>query len=380
MNNKRYTPRALIITAVLTLAATLALTLGALALTAWLRLGPGGLAVVQSLDLIDSKFPGEYDAEAVSDGAIRGMVDALGDRWTLYLTPEEYELVQRGRANAYVGVGLTYTANETNTALEVVGLVPGGPAEQAGILVGDTITAIGGQAITPENLTELVASIGAEDGRAITFTVLSADGVSRQVIATTGSIETDPAAWAMLEGDVGYLRLANFYHNSAASLREGVEDLIAQGARAIVFDVRSNPGGYVSQVTEMLDYLLPEGPIFAQRTKTGAAQVTYSDPDCIDLPMAVLINGESYSAAELFAAQLKESVGATLVGEPTVGKGYYQQAYRLVDGSVLNLSSGLYTTGGGASLIGVGLTPDIVEPDLDAQVDRAADYLREKLR
>ncbi len=375
MKEKRFTPLALMITAVL----TLVLTLAAVALTAWLRLGPGGLAVLESVELIQDRFPGEYDQDQLAGEAVRAMVDSLGDRWSGYLTAEEYDAMKRRRENAYVGVGLTYRANETGTAMLILSLTPGGPAQRAGILEGEQITAIGGQALTEENFDDLVGAIPEEPGKVITFTVVNAQGDSREVEVTTAKVESSPVESELLDSGVGYVRLTNFYTHSAQTTREAVDALVDQGAKALLFDVRSNPGGYVSELTELLDYLLPEGPIFAEHSKNGPVEVVESDGDCVDLPMAVLINADSYSAAELFAAQLRESVDAPLIGEQTCGKGYYQQTFALLNGGALNLSTGVYTTGGGVSLIGVGLTPDVTETDWTVQRQRGEEILTEKL-
>lgn len=375
MKEKRFSPLALIITAAL----TLVLTLAAVALTAWLRLGPDGLAVLESMELIQDRFPGAYDREELAGEAIRAMVDSLGDRWSGYLTAEEYDAMNRRRENAYVGVGLTYRANETRTAMLVLALTPGGPAQQSGILEGEQITAIDGQALTDENFDDLVGSIPEEPGKVVAFTVLDAQGASREVSVTTAKVESSPVETELLESGVGYVRLSNFYTHSAQAARDAVDELVAQGAKALLFDVRSNPGGYVSELTELLDYLLPEGPIFTQHDKNGPVEVIESDANCVDLPMAVLINADSYSAAELFAAQLRESVDAPLIGEQTCGKGYYQQTFALPNGGALNLSTGAYATGGGVSLAGVGLTPDVAETDWTAQERRGEEILTEKL-
>lgn len=371
MKEKRFTLRAIVITA----AVTLVLTLAAVELTAWFCLGPGGLAMLQSRQLIQSRFVGEYDQEQVTEATLDAMVEALGDRWTGYLTPQEYTAMKQRRENAYVGVGLTYQQEDDPVAMRIVSLTEDGPAQAAGLQVGEAIVAIDGQTLTGENFDDLVATIGTKQGQTILFTVLDSQGESREVQVTTARVETSPVEYELLDSGVGYVRLANFYQNSARQTCEAVDDLVEQGATALLFDVRYNPGGYVSELTELLDHLLPQGPIFAEHTKNGPTRVTQSDEACVELPMAVLINADSYSAAELFAAQLRESVDAPLVGVQTCGKGYYQQSFPLVNGGALNLSTGMYTTGGGVSLIGVGLTPDVVEEDDHAQLERAVELL-----
>lgn len=375
MREKRFSLRALVLTALV----TLALTLGAVALTAWLRLGPGGLAVLESMELIQDRFVGEYEQDQAVDNALAAMVDGLGDRWSGYLTAQEYAEMNRRRDNVYVGVGLTYQVGEGGASMVIVSVTPGGPAEQAGLLAGETITAIDGQSLTAENLEELVAGIGRSEGREIVFTVLNARGTEREVRLSAARVESTSATGELLDDGIGYVRLENFYSGSAQQAMDVVDTLVDQGAKAFLFDVRSNPGGYVQELTTLLDYLLPEGPIFAEHTKNGPVQVTQSDGSCVDLPMAVLINADSYSAAELFAAQLRESVGAPLIGEQTCGKGYYQQVFSLPNGGGLNLSTGMYTTGGGTSLIGVGLTPDVSETDPAAQMELAQEILQKEM-
>lgn len=374
MKEKRFTIAAIVMTALI----TLTLTLGGVALTAWLRLGPGGLAVLEGMELIQSRFVGESQ-EDVAGAALSGMVDGLGDRWSAYLSPEAYAEMNRRRENAYVGVGLTYQWEEDPLCMRIVELVEGGPAQTAGVQVGDRITAVDGQSFTPDNAEDLSASISQGEGEAVTFTVLDEAGARRQVTVVRAKVESAPVRYELLEGGVGYVRLNNFFDNSAQRTQEAVDALVEQGAKALLFDVRSNPGGYVGQLTQLLDYLLPEGPIFAEHTKDGPIHETMSDENCVDLPMAVLINEDSYSAAELFAAQLRESVNAPLIGRQTCGKGYYQQAFPLPNGGALNLSTGMYTTGGGVSLIGVGLTPDVEESDLQLQLERGLEILQEKV-
>ncbi len=375
MKDKRFTPIALVITA----AVTLVLTLAAVALTAWLRLGPGGLAVLRSMNLIRDRFVGEYDETEVIDTALDAAVDALGDRWSLYLDAEAYADMLKTRHNSYVGVGLTYTPAEDGTYMEIIAVTPGGPAQQAGLRVGERVTAIDGQALTAENLDALVATIAAATDRDVTFTVLNGAGESREVSMRPAEVNATSVEYELLDGGIGYVRLYNFYAGSAMEAKDAVDDLAAQGAKALLFDVRSNPGGYVDELTDLLDHLLGEGPIFTEHSKNGPVRIIESDEACVDLPMAVLINADSYSAAELFAAQLRESVDAPLIGAQTCGKGYYQQAFGLPNGGGLNLSTGMYATGGGNSLIGVGLVPDVSETDPDAQMEQALACLEERI-
>ena len=367
MNNKRFSVRAIVITVVI----TLLLTLGVGAFAARCLLGPGGLAMVESVGLIRRRFIAGYDEAEAVDEALRGLVDGLGDRWSYYLSPEERAQMDQIHQNSYVGIGIRYQQSNQPFGMEIVDVTPGGPADQGGLTVGEFIVGIGGELLTEDNFDRLVATIGGEEGEQVTLTIQGTDGTRREAALTYQTVDDPPVEYGMMEGDVGYVRLENFYYTSADSLQNAVEELKTEGAKGLIFDVRANPGGFVTELTQMLDYLLPEGPIFAEHSKHGPTHVTESDANCVDLPMVVLVDGNSYSAAELFAAQLRESVGAKLVGTQTCGKGYYQQGFPLENGGMLNISTGMYTTGGGASLIGVGLTPDEAVEDPEEQVDRA---------
>lgn len=375
MSNKRFSLRAIIIAVV----ATFLLTGGLGILAARYLIGPGGLAMLQGLRLIETRFVGEYDEEKLVDEALGSMVSALDDRWSVYMDPAWREAVEQMMQNAYVGIGVTYQKSEEPLGMELIEVVADSPAAEAGLKAGEYITAVNGQALTEENFDSLVERIGGREGQTVTLTVMDADGETREVELTARRVDTPPVEYALLEGGVGYVRLKNFYENAASFTQDAVDDLVAQGAKGLLFDVRGNPGGYVKELTALLDYLLPEGPIFAEQSKNGAAHVTESDAECIDLPMVVLVDGDSYSAAELFAAQLRESVGAKLVGQKTCGKGYYQQGFPLANGGELHISTGLYTTGEGVSLIGTGLTPDYVVEGAEAQRAKGEAIAREEI-
>lgn len=370
---KRFSVRALILTAAL----SVCFTLGAVALALWLLLGPSGMAVAVGAGYINTCFVGEYDKDAMADAALTAMVNSLGDRWSYYMDSEYYQAQKLRRDNAYVGIGVTVLYAPDGLHIDAV--TPGGPAEAAGLLHGEMITGVDGVSLTGDDVYRGTELIQGEEGTQVVLTVVDASGAVREVTVTRARIKSDPVRYELLEGGVGYVALSNFYSGSAERVEAAVEDLLSQGARTLLFDMRDNPGGYLNELTDLLDYLLPEGPIFQSGDRNGPNRTTKSDADCVDVPMAVLVNGNTYSAAELFAAQLRESVGAYLVGEPTFGKGYSQQTFVLPGGRALNISTRTYYTGGGVSLIGVGLIPDKVlelSEDEDSQRAAAADYLR----
>ena len=362
MRQKRFSLFQMLLAVVLTAAVVLAA--GAVVMNHLLG-GAGGRSLLEAWRLINTRFVGEYDGDAVVDGALEGMVAALGDRWSYTLTEEELAAQNQRRTNQYVGIGVT-VSYENEAGLEILEVTPGGPAEAAGLRPGEVLTAVDGTSLAGEARYEGAGLIQGEAGTAVTLEVLGTDGDTRTVEVERAGIETDPVESGMLAGDGGYVALANFYDNSAQRLEEAVEALMDQGARALVFDMRDNGGGYLHELTDMLDFLLPEGPVFISRDRAGNESVTTSDASCVDLPMAVLVNANTYSAAEFFAAELQERGAAVVVGEPTSGKGYSQQTFTLPYGGAVNISTGAYFTGSGASLIGTGLT-------LDAEVTNTGD-------
>lgn len=324
---------------------------------AWQTLGQDGQALLQAYRLVTGKFVGEYDQRTMVESTLENMVTALGDRWSGYLDPQEAQQVKTARANTYVGIGVT-VGQEPEDGLEILRVTEGGPAQAAGLAPGEIIRGVDGQTITAENRADLVNAIQGEAGTTVTLEVEGTDGARRTVEVTRQEIHGLTAAWTMLADQVGLVSIQNFYSGTADLVRQGVEELQAQGARALVFDLRNNPGGYVTELTEILDFLLPEGTIFISRTNEGEETVYTSDAACVDLPMAVLVNAESYSAAEFFAAELREAAGAVVAGEQTSGKGYSQMLFTLADGSAISLSTARYYTGSGISLIGTGVTPE----------------------
>ncbi len=373
MRTKRFSLIHLLILLPVTVLLTAAVVLGILYQT----VGKEGLSLLEGLSLINEKFVGEYDEGQVVDAALEGMVEGLGDRWSYYLTEEEYQAQNQRRTNQYVGVGVTVNY-ESEEGLQIIEVTAGGPAEAAGLQAGELITAVDGFSLAGEARYEGAERIQGEEGTTVTLEVRSADGQTRTVELTRTRLETDPVTAQMLEGNVGYVGLANFYDHSADRLKEEVTRLQEEGATALVFDMRNNGGGYLSQLTDMLDFLLPEGPIFISRDRAGNEEITQSDASCVDLPMAVLVNADTYSAAEFFAAELQEQGVAVIVGEPTSGKGYSQQTFQLPDGSAMAISTGAYFTGGGTSLIGTGLTLDkevYLTGEEDAQLEAALELL-----
>lgn len=326
-------------------------------------LGRSGLAMVQTYLLARFAFVDtQADLNQAVDQGLEAFVHALGDRWSYYLDKEGYQSTTQRRANNYVGIGITVDGTSREEGLLVQSVTPDGPAEKAGVLAGDVITAVDGKSIAGDGRQEGTDLIGGKAGTKMTLTLLGEDGSSRDVVCARATLHNSSAKGRMLEGEIGYVLLSNFYSGSSDSFKHEVDTLVDQGAKSLIVDVRNDPGGYVAELQKILDYLLPEGPVFTHKPRWWFQSVYQSDEDCVGLPMVVLVNQHSYSAAELLAAQLRESADAPIVGELTSGKGYSQITFPLVNGGGVGLSTASYGTGSGHSLIGEGITPDVELP------------------
>lgn len=323
--------------------------------------------------VIDRQFIGDADVTRMEDAAAEAMIGALGDRWSYYISAEEYASHLDRQSNSYVGIGVTVQKEANDKGIEIVAVNPDGPAAEAGILMGDIITHADGTFLGDLTLSAGKSLIIGEKNTKVVLTVLRGEE-TLEVTVTRKVIHSRTAEGVMLTDDIGCVVITNFHEGAGTETVEEVEKLLEQGAEKLIFDVRNNPGGYVHEMVYALDYLLPEGPLFRSVNYNGAESVDESDADCLDLPMAVLINGNTYSAAEFFAAALSEYDWAVTVGEPTCGKGYYQTTIQLGDGSAVQLSTGAYTTPNGVNLTEVGgLKPDVPVDPAQAVVSLAED-------
>lgn len=317
---------------------------------------PGKLDRLQNL--LQQYYIGEMDEKEVEDAAASAMVDALGDRWSHYQSAEMYSLYQDAMSNTYVGVGITIALREDGQGLDILEVTADSPALEAGVLAGDCLVAVEGTDIAGMTVSEVSKLIKGEEGTKVSLTVIR-DEQKLELSVERRRIKSVVTTGQMLPEGVALITIENFDDRCAAETVEVIEQLREQGATALIFDVRNNPGGYKREMVKLLDYLLPEGPLFRTVDYKGNEQVDTSDASCLKMPMAVIVNLESYSASEFFAAALSEYDAAVTVGEKTFGKGYFQNTFELKDGSAVTLSIGKYYTPEGESLAGVGLTPDV---------------------
>ena len=307
---------------------------------------------------LDRFFIDDYDEEKLADAAASAMVERHSRQQQGGQLIEEKSSYDEQMRNAYVGIGVTITAQEELGGMRIEAVTADGPAEEAGLLTGDIITEVEGEKTLDLGMTGTRTKVRGEAGTFVTLTILRGEE-SFPVSVERRSIQTPVATYEMLDGQIGYIKIANFDTRCAEETNAAMDELIAQDAKALIFDVRNNGGGYKNELVKVLDKILPEGILFQSEDYQGSKQIDRSDADCIDLPMAVLVNQDSYSAAEFFAAAIQEYDWGTVVGTKTVGKGNFQTAFTLSDGSMLNLSIGKYYTPQGRSLTDTGITPDV---------------------
>ena len=324
--------------------------------------GDGTLAAVSKYSTVYSfikdNYIGDISDEELQELALRGMVDSL-DRWSYYMSADEYADYLDSVNNSYHGIGVTIQKDESTGGFSVVSVTKDGPAAMAGIVPGDIILEADGTDITDGDSTLLKTIIKENYGGEVLLRVRRSDGTTEDISVSCAEIYTPPVSYETY-GSVGYVSILNFESGCAEGAIAALEELTAAGVEAIVFDVRANPGGQVKEMVELLDYLLPEGDLFVRVDKNGNESVETSDADCLELPMAVLINADSYSAAEFFAAALSEYNWAITVGEATTGKGRSQITVRLSDGSAVHLSTNKYLTPNRVDLSECGgLIPDV---------------------
>ena len=315
--------------------------------------------LAEAADIIRENYIGEYEESELTDRAIDAMVASLNDRWSYYMTAEEVAAYEMSSRNSYGGIGIVVQDSEDNVA-RVLKVYEHSPAGAAGVLPGSLFLAVNGQDVSgmdKDSVVDLVRSAIARGQVVLRF--LCPDGAEREYSLTPGDVYIEPVRFQALPSGLGYVRVENFEGRSAESAIAAVESLRARQVPGIIFDVRENPGGQLSELLKLLDYILPEGKLFISRNIDGSEDIDYSQPSCVELPMVVLINEDSYSAAEFFAAALREYDWAELVGAQTSGKGYAQITVPMTDGSAIHISHIAYFTPKGVCLAGVGLTPDL---------------------
>lgn len=339
--------------------------------------------------LIQKEYIGEVDEDALQTGICQGYVGALGDPYSAYYDEEQTSALMETTQGEYGGIGVVLTQNLDTGVTTASSVYEDSPAMKAGMKDGDIIYQVEGRDVSGMALEEISGSIKGEKGTTVEITVLR--GEEREEVTLTitrDTIQAETVKTRMLEDEIGYLAISEFDSVTLEQYREGLAELTAQGMEGLIVDLRGNPGGNLDTVCEILDLMLPEGLIVYTEDKDGNRQEFTSDEaQEVQVPLAVLVDGNSASASEIYAGAIQDYGIGQIVGKKTYGKGVVQTIYDLKDGTSLKLTVAEYFTPNGRNIDGEGITPDVEvtyqrnenDPEADNQLDRAVETLQNEM-
>lgn len=337
-----------------------------------------GTEAEQKLNLIDQTLKDFYfddiDDSKVLDNIYKAYVNAYGDKYTVYYTADEYAKIQESSNGAYYGIGVVVRKNDDGTIL-VVEPYDGAPGKEAGMRKNDVIVTVNGESVADQDLNSVVAKIKGDEGTTVNIGIRrdGSDDIA-ELTVTRRKVEIKTVEYEMLDDSVGLITISEFDKVTAQQFKEAYAQLETLGMKGLVIDIRSNPGGLLNVVVDMLDEILPDGLIVYTEDKYGNRQeYNGSNPDVIDVPLAVLVNGESASASEIFAGAVQDYGAGTIIGTQTFGKGIVQTIRRMSDGSAIKYTMAKYFTPKGQDIHGHGVTPDIVE-ELSDEFNNLTEY------
>lgn len=340
-------------------------------------------------ELIDEKYLGNVDDTELKEGIYKGFIDGLDDPYSVYYDEDETKMLIESTEGEYDGIGAVLSQNIDTGVVTLVQIYEDSPAMEAGLKDNDILYKVEDMEVTGKDLTEVVSHIKGEKGTEVHLTVFRGeDNEEITVTAVRNTIQAQTVRYEMKENGIGYISVSEFDLVTYDQYKAALADLENQGMRGLVVDLRNNPGGNLSTVCEMLDLMLPEGLIVYTEDKDGNRQEMESDDEQqFRMPLAVLMNGNSASASEIYAGAIQDYGVGTIVGTQSYGKGVVQQIFDLQDGTCVKLTIAEYFTPKGRNINGTGITPDVEieyekneeNPDIDNQLDKAIEILREEL-
>lgn len=331
----------------------------------------GKLNAIDSV--LESFYFGDVDDETAKDNIYKAYLSSYGDKYTMYYTADEYKALKESTNGKFYGIGAVCQLSGEGGVL-LVDVYDNGAGYQAGLRSGDRVVNVDGRDITGMELSSAVALIKGDKGTSVTLEVIR--GTERLTFsAVRDAVEAKTVSYTLLDNNIGYLSISQFEEVTTKQFKAAVEDLQSQGMKGLVIDIRNNPGGLLDTVVSMLKYMLPDGLIVYTEDKQGnRKEYKGQDNDEFNLPLAVIVNGNSASASEIFAGAIQDYGKGTIIGTQTYGKGIVQTVKPLTDGSAIKFTIAKYFTPKGQDIHGKGVTPDmVVEYDTDADVDTQLD-------
>lgn len=347
-------------------------------------------------EVIDRKFYPYDEAQDTSleerrNGLYRGLVYSIGDIYAEYYTPEELEEALADSQGVYYGIGAIISFNDELNYPVFTRTMEGTPAEAAGIREGDVIIRVNGESTYGMNSNDTAMLVRGDEGTVVHLTVYR-EGEENYLTfdITRAKVDSISVGSKMLEDDIGYIAISNFEMTTIDQFKKAYDQLRADGAKGLIVDLRSNPGGVVTSVVEILRQILPEGIIYYEETAEGVRREEYCDgANEIDIPLVIMVNEYSASASEIFCGAVRDYGVGTLVGKKTYGKGIVQDTIPLSDGSAIKLTASSYFSPKGFNFQGVGIEPDVeVEFDgkkyydegIDVQLNKGIEVIKEKIK
>ena len=294
-------------------------------------------------NIIENNYIGDVSSDDIRSEAASAMVRSLGDKWSYYMTADEYEAYKLSTGNEYAGIGITIQRDDDGR-FKITSVQDGTPAAAAGIEAGQYLVSVEGQDITEMELSDVSTLIRSKLNTDFKIGIEDRKGNESIVTLACTTIYRTAVSSKLINDNVGYIKIANFEAGSSQDAISAIESLLSIGATKFVFDLRDNPGGLLSELMTLLDYILPEGEMFVSIDREGNETVTSSDNVCLKYGMCVIVNENTYSAAEFFAAALQEYEWAKVVGMQTSGKARSQITVELSDGSAVHISTHKYLT------------------------------------
>lgn len=325
----------------------------------------------------------DIDTSAMIDGMYAGVVDALNDPYSVYYTAEEWNQLMQETEGIYYGIGAYLSIDPTTTLARISGVIPGTPAEEAGLRENDIIYMVDGESVQGMELTEIVSRVKGEENTVVHLTIVREGETDYlEMDVTRSKIESPTVTYEMYDNGVGYIRITEFDDVTVNQFTTAMDSIKEADAKGLILDLRSNPGGSLSAVVDIARQMLPKGLIVYTEDKNGKREeYTCDGKQELQIPLVVLVNGNSASASEIMAGAIKDYGIGTLIGTTTFGKGIVQRILPLTDGTALKLTISAYYTPNGNNIHGIGIEPDIAcELDNEAYYNDGIDNQLEKAK
>ncbi len=345
--------------------------------------------------LIDKYYMEKVDKNTMAEGIYKGLLQSLDDPYSVYYTKEEYTALMESSSGVYYGIGATVSSDVKTGVLSIVKPFVGGPAYEAGLLPGDVLYKVNEEEVTGKDITEVVGKIKGEEGTTVNVTIVrEGEAEPIEFTITRRKVEVPTIEYEMLANKIGYIAISEFDEVTAEQFRQALADLEKQGQKGLVIDIRNNPGGLLDTVVDMLDRMLPNGLIVYTEDKYGNRDEYKSDSkEEFNKPLAVLINGNSASASEIFAGAIQDYEKGTIVGTTSFGKGIVQSILPLTDGTAIKVTVSKYYTPKGRNIHKIGISPDVtvelddalrqkvvIEKKEDNQLQKAISILNKEIK